>query len=729
MADTIDVSRRAWPSNDLESASPRETASPTLWSRLVLGAILLLSIFMEFFQLGQNGYGNLYYAAGVRSMADSLHNFFFVSLDPGAFVTIDKPPLGFWLQTLSTKIFGFTPFSIFLPQAICGVLAVWLLYALVRRHFGVIAALVAALVLAVSPVSVVTDRNNTIDGTLALVLLLSAWAIIHAAETGKLRWLLLSALFVGIGFNVKMSEAYLVVPALGLTYLLCAPRSVWTRIWHLLLALLVMLLISLSWAAVVDLTPVAQRPYVGSTQNNSELSLAFGYNGLNRLHLGGIGNGGRNAGANGTTRSTGQPSQNGDAGSIQNASNELEQALGNGFRSGAGGPLSLIGASMGGQIGWLLPFALLAILALLWQRRLRLQRDRQQLALILWGFWLLTMAIFFTVDGSFHQYYLTEMAPGLSAMVGIGLVVMWKDYRAAGWRGWLLPIALLLTAAAQIYILMNYPSWSRWMSPLIAILTALAVVSLLIFRIRPRISLSTSTLRIAVLAVSVGLLALLIAPTIWAGYSVLHNVESSDPTAGPTSTGNSGGNAYGGNGANRGGQGNGFARNGESTATRNANAFASAFGGGSSKADPALVSYLESHQGSDKFLVATTNASTAEPIILSTNKPVMAMGGFSGSDPILTTTDLQSLIQNGTVRFFLLNSQRATQDIVDRLPEGFRDSFGGRGGFGGYGQSSALSSWVSSHCSAVPTSDWQPTIGRSTTATSGSQLYDCATIH
>ncbi len=723
MADTIDASRHAWTSDNIESTSLREAAPPTLWGRLTLGAILLLSIFMEFFQLGQNGYGNLYYAAGVRSMADSLHNFFFVSFDPGGFVTIDKPPLGFWLQTLSTKVFGFTPFAIFLPQAICGVLAVLLLYALVRRHFGVTAGLLAALVLAVSPVSVVTDRNNTIDGTLALVLLLSAWAIIHAAETGKLRWLLLSALFVGIGFNVKMSEAYLVVPALGLTYLLCAPRSVWTRIWHLLLALLVMLLISLSWAAVVDLTPVAQRPYVGSTQNNSELSLAFGYNGLNRLHLGGIGNGGRYAGANGTTRAAGQPSQNGGTGSIQNASNELEQALGNGFRSGAGGPLSLLGSSMGGQIGWLLPFALLAILALVWQRRLRLQRDRQQLALVLWGFWLVTMAIFFTVDGSFHQYYLTEMAPGLSAMVGIGLVVMWKDYRAEGWRGWLLPIALLLTAAAQIYILMNYPSWSRWMSPLIGILAVLAVVALVIFRIRPRLSLSTSALRIATVAVSVGLLALLIAPTIWAGYSVLHNVESSDPTAGPTSTGGFGGNAYGGgNGTNRGGQGNEFARNGDST-TRNANAFASAFGGGSSKANPALVSYLESHQGSDKFLVATTNASTAEPIILSTNKPVMAMGGFSGSDPILTTSSLQTLIQNGTVRFFLINSARTTQDSADRLPEGFR---GGYGGFGGYGQSSALSSWVSSHCSAVPSSDWQPSTGRGATAAGGSQLYDCA---
>ncbi|HLG76393.1 MAG TPA: glycosyltransferase family 39 protein, partial [Ktedonobacteraceae bacterium] len=122
-----------------------------IWQSIALGVIILISIFMNFYQLGQNGFGNLYYAAGVRSMADSLHNFFFVSYDPGGFVTIDKPPLGFWLQVISVKIFGFTPFAVFLPQALAGVLAVLVLYVLVRRHFGVVAGLLAALALAVSP--------------------------------------------------------------------------------------------------------------------------------------------------------------------------------------------------------------------------------------------------------------------------------------------------------------------------------------------------------------------------------------------------------------------------------------------------------------------------------------------------------------------------------------------------------------------------------------------------
>src|SRR5712691_9142469 len=272
------------------------------WHRLALGGILLIAIFMDFFQLGKNGFGS-YYPPAVRSMMDNWHNFFFASYDPGGFVTVDKPPVGFWFQVLSAKIFGFNAVSILLPQALAGVLSVVLLYYLVRRHFGVVAGLLAALALALTPISVVTNRNITIYSTLALFLLVGAWAVIRAAETGKLRWLLLSAVIVGIGFNIKMLEAYLVVPAFGLLYLLAAPRSIWKRIGHLALAGVVLLVISLSWVVAVDLTPASQRPYVGSTQDNSELSLALGYNGIQRL-LGGFRGGPRaNTSSNATNRS------------------------------------------------------------------------------------------------------------------------------------------------------------------------------------------------------------------------------------------------------------------------------------------------------------------------------------------------------------------------------------------------------------------------------------------
>lgn len=721
MKHTIDEQIVALPVD--ESPRVKDVARP-LWSRIALGAVLLLAIFMDFFQLGQNGYGNLYYAAGVRSMGDSWHNFFFVSLDPGGFVTIDKPPLGFWLQTLSTKIFGFTAFSIFLPQALCGVLAVLLLYYLVSRHFGVVAGLIAALALAVTPITVVTVRNNTIDGTLALALLLAAWAVIRAAETGRLRWLLLSAVFIGLGFNIKMAEAYLVVPAIVLTYLLCAPRKLWTRIWHLLLAGLVVLILSLSWATAVDLTPASARPYVGSTQNNSELSLAFGYNGLSRLHIFGLGGnggfGGNRSGIDLPQRENSGSNSNKHTSSTTNGGQDSSRtdlsSTGAFFQLGSFNPFRLFSTSLGGQIAWLLPFALLGILAVAWQRRFRFQRDRQQLGLILWGFWLLTMAIFFTLDSNFHQYYMTEMAPGLCALVGIGLVIMWQDYRRGNWRGWLLPIALAITAGIQIFMLASYPTWARWMSPLIGCVSAVVVLALFIFKLLPRLKINKNGWRLLSPIVTAGLFALLLAPTIWAGYSVFTNVESSFPTAGPNAPNgaNNLGFAFGnGNGLSPAvidklrkefGSSESLGRRGDGGYSANA----ANFGGGSPQVNRALIAYLEAHQGSTTFLVATPNASTAESIILTTNKAVMAMGGFSGSDPILTVTDLQSLIKKNSVHYFLINGSQNARA-------------GGGFGFGGSNQST-LSSWITSHCSSVPANAWSTP----NSPNSSGNLYYCS---
>ena len=232
MADTTPTITQVEPDHPKEQRVQKRFP---MWHRLALVGIILISVFMDFYRLGQNGFGS-YYPAAVRSMMDNWHNFFFASYDPGGFVTIDKPPVGFWFEVASARLFGFNSVSMLLPQALAGVFSVFLLYYLVRRHFGVVAGLLAALALAISPISVVTNRNITIDSTLALTLLVGAWAVLRAAETGKLRWLLLSAVMVGIGFNIKMLEAYLVVPAYGLLYLLAAPKSIWKRVGHLALA-------------------------------------------------------------------------------------------------------------------------------------------------------------------------------------------------------------------------------------------------------------------------------------------------------------------------------------------------------------------------------------------------------------------------------------------------------------------------------------------------------------
>ena len=430
MADTLKMVQ-AEPEHDTEQR--RQRHSP-FWHRLALGGIVLISVFMNFFQLGQPGFTS-YYPSAVRSMMDNWHNFFFASYDPGGFVTVDKPPVGFWLEVASSKLFGFTPFSVLLPQALAGVLSVILLYYLVQRHFGVVAGLLASLALAVSPISIVTARFQTIDSTLALVLLLGAWAVLRAAETGRLRWLLLSAAIVGIGFNVKMLEAYLVVPAFGLLYLLAGPRGVWKRIGHLVLAVIVLLAVSLSWAVAVDLTPSSQRPYVGSSQGNSELNLAFGYNGLNRLLGQQFGRGpGTNApgqsnasGRNRGTSATGTPSQPRTNRNGAQAQGPQAQ-FGGLFGTGSPGPLRLFTGSLGGQIAWLLPLAILGAVALIRKRCPGLQKDQQQQqSLVLWGTWLLTTDLFFSVSARFQPYYMTVMAPAICALFGIGLVVMWQE--------------------------------------------------------------------------------------------------------------------------------------------------------------------------------------------------------------------------------------------------------------------------------------------------------------
>src|SRR6266496_1418908 len=486
------------------------------WHRLALMGITLVSIFMNFYQLGANGYSS-YYPAAIRSMMDSWHNFFFAAYDPGGFVTIDKPPVGFWLEVASARIFGFNSVSILLPQALAGVLAVLLLYHLVRRHFGVVAGLLAALALAVSPISVVTNRNITIDSMLVLVMLLGAWAVLRAAESGKLRWLLLCAVFAGLGFNIKMLEAYLVVPAYGLLYLLAAPRRLRVRIAHLALAALLLLTISLSWAVVVDLTPAASRPYVGSSQNNSEVGLALGYNGIQRL-LGQFGFARSNAGnstsntSGNTTGSfhpagTGRGTFPGDfprpgAGTIGGGNGGSSTGM---FNTGNPGLLRLFNEPLGGQIVWLLPMALLGILALAWQHRPHFRDDPQQHSLILWGTWLLTMAVFFSVATFFHQYYLSTFAPAICALFCIGVVVMWQDYRRSGWRGWLLPLALLLTALEQIHIIVSDPFWGMWLIPLIAIPCALTAAILFAARLLPRLGLNV---RVVASALCIALLAL-----------------------------------------------------------------------------------------------------------------------------------------------------------------------------------------------------------------------------
>lgn len=631
---------------------------------VALVVILTLATFLHFFRLDQEGFANLYYAATVKSMLTSWHNFFYAAFDPGGFVSVDKPPLGFWVQALSATLFGFNGFALLLPQAFAGVLAVALLYRLVARVFGVWAGIIAALVLTVTPISIAANRNNTIDSQLVLTSLLAAWAVSIATERGQLRWLIICAILVGIGFNIKMLQAYLVLPAFWLTYLVVARTRWYSRVAHLALATLVLIIVSLAWIAIFDATPAEARPYAGSSRNNSMMELVVGHNGITRL--GAIANA---LGLRAITPRATQPSFPQNPPPPPNTPPypptippppQPNVPRGPGNEVGAPGILRLFNQQLAGQISWLLPLALSSILVLalealaLYVSRVDVQGSRFEVqgytirnthyvsriayhilriiphasfdcatlrsgcvtshasritALVLWSLWLLPQIIFFSFAGLFHRYYLEMMAPAIAVLVGAGIVTLWRAYEQHRWRGLVLPFALLLTALVQVAILTYFPDWGKWLAPLVLGISLLTTLVLVALKFTPALR----SLRLFI--TTLGILALLIAPAVWS-LTPLANADTALPFAGPELL---------------------------TRAPRPP-----------TPSRDRIVDFLLTNRHGERFLVATSNATTAAPIILATGEPVMALGGFSGGDRILTVNQLATRVTSGTVRFFLI---------------------------------------------------------------------------
>jgi 4-amino-4-deoxy-L-arabinose transferase-like glycosyltransferase len=651
------------------------------WERIGLAAIALLAAVLEFWHLNQLGTPNTFYAAAVLSMTQNLHAFLFNSLDSVGFVTIDKPPLGFWIQAISARLIGFSGFSILLPEALATIGTVVLAYVLVKRAFGGVAGLLAALMLALVPVSVAIGRNNTIDALLVFFLMLAVWTSLKATEHGSLRWLLITGVIVGLGFEIKMLEAYLVVPALGLVYLLGAPISWQKKIGHLLLAATAMLAVSLAWPLAVDFTPANLRPWVDSTQNNSAISLAFGYNGIQRLlgqresltqFLSGLG----------IRLSSSDPTAN--------ATNP--GGFGGMFNNGPAGPFRLFDQELGSQASWLLPLSLLTIAIAVWQgivSRTTFFRTRKGQTVVVFGMWLLTAGAFFSVANFFHSYYLVTLGPPIAVLAAIGLVGLWQEFRAGSWLGWGLPVAVLGTALVQVAMLRYYPTWSAWLTPMAVGAAGLAIVGLVIARIGKRWLVARGATVLAVVA-------LLLVPAIWSGYTSMSSLRGGGlPMAGPQVQGDRG---FGFGGAPEG-------RASGRSPVAPSDAVPGGFGGGPGgfgggpdfgTANAAVTDYLIQNQGSATYLVATTDSNSAASIILATDKPVMSLGGFSGSDPILTVDQFADLVRSGQVRYVLAGR--------------------GNGGFGGRGGSSAIMSWVQANGTPVSIDGSQ------------TQLYDLSSV-
>ncbi len=606
---------------------------------------------MRLWGLDQNAYGNVYYAAAVRSMLMNWHNFFFASFDPVGWVSVDKPPVSLWIQTLSARLLGFSGFSIIFPQVVEGTLSVALVYFLVRRRFDAWAAWIAALTMAVGPICVAVDRYNNTDECLMFVLLLAAWALSLAVEKASRGLWLLALALVGVGFNTKMMVAFIILPTFYLLYWLGTAVPWKRRFADLIIGSVVLATVALSWPLAVDFTPISQRPFVGSTQDNSMISLSLGWNGFQRLLS--RRRGGRmiptetptvesNTSASSTDLTQTDPLQpdpfaGADGNPVsQNLRGNRRGGLGMG--TGQPGPLRLADPNMAGQIIWFLPLALLGLWAAVKKTPICWPLEKKHSALFLWFGWFLTYALVFSfMKGGMHTYYIVMLAPPLAALTGIGTRALWTSF-IGGEKYWsFLPLSFLLTTAWQVHIWFGYPHWEQVIRPVLLMGVGLSVIGLVLLR-EPVRSQKISH-RWLPLAYGAGLFTLFISPAVWSLTAVL--VPDRSVEANP--------NLLSGN------EGQGFGRGGLGGETDNQK----------------LLSFLEGKESNPKYLVVAQNSQSVSSIIIQTGLPAISIGGFMGGDPTITLDQFVAKVKTGEFRYMLVGGM-------------------GRGGFGGPGNNDRL---------------------------------------
>ena len=692
--------------------------------RPALLALLTFTAVLYLWDLGRSGWANAFYSAAVQAGTKSWKAMFFGSSDAANFITVDKPPAALWVMDISARIFGLNAWSVLVPQALEGVASIAALYATVRRWSSPAAGLLAGFVLALTPVAALMFRFNNPDSLLVLLLVLSAYALVRALEEGRARWLIVSAALVGLAFLTKSLQAWFVVPVYGGVYVLAAPRRLRRRIWQLCGGGVALAVSSLWWVAVVSAWPASARPYIGGSQNNSELNLIFGYNGFGRI-----------------------------------TGNEAGSVVGGAAAPRAGdwgptGPTRLFNSQMGGQISWLLPAALLLLVAGLWLTRTSPRTDRTRAALLIWGGWLLvTGAILSYAQGIIHPYYTVALAPAVGALVGIGATLCWE--RRDRWSGRAaLAVVLGATAWWSTVLLDRNPDWYPWLRPLLLVAGAIAaVVSVLppsVWRrahLLPRLAGAT--------VAALGLTAVLGGPAAYALETATTPHTGAIPSAGPftplrrgsirraargrggrglgvgggalalgpggtsalAAPGGQGlfggggpgvfggpgpgpgggfGGAFGGGGFGGGGFGGGGAFGGGGfgggASGRGVGAPAGGFapaGGGfgglggllsAGSPSPQLVAMLKKGAAAYPWVAAAVGSNSAAGVQLATGDPVMAIGGFNGTDPAPTLTEFEADVSAGKIHYFL-----------------GAPGFGG-GGFGGGNQDDVaqqITTWVS----------------------------------
>ncbi|MER0447062.1 glycosyltransferase family 39 protein [Streptomyces sp. Edi4] len=645
------------------------------WARPALYALLLVTCAGYLVNLSASGYANSFYSAAVQAGSQSWKAFFFGSLDAANAITVDKPPAALWPMALSVRLFGLGSWQILLPQVLMGVATVGVLYAAVRRRFTPAAGLIAGAVLALTPVAALMFRFNNPDALLALLMTVTVYCVLRALEDARTRWLVWAGAAIGLAFLTKTLQAFLILPPLGLLYAVCAPTSLRRRLGQLALAAGVLIVTGGWWVAVVELWPASSRPYVGGSQHNSFLELTFGYNGLGRLsgdETGSVGGGGARPG--GMELPTGlRPGGGGGGG-------------GGGW--GATGIGRMFNSEIGGQISWLLPAALLLLVAGLvvtWKARGGAGRtDTARAAFLAWGGALLTTAVVFSfMAGIFHQYYTVALGPYIAALTGMGVTVLWEE-RSRIWAALGLAVTVAGTAVWAYVLLDRTPDYLPWLRWAVLGCGLAAALGLALARRLPR--------RVALGVAAAGLLASLAGPAAYTVSTLGTGHTGSIVTAGPAGASRGGGP---GGGPGGGGQGGGFGRfgggpgrgapgQGQGAGPGQGPGARGAGGGGmgglldGAKVSAQAKALVKKNADRYTWAAAAIGSQNAASYQLATQKPVMAIGGFNGSDPSPTLAQFQAYVAQGKIHYFVASGG------------------GMMGGGGGRASGSAISSWVES---------------------------------
>ncbi|AZG46079.1 ArnT family glycosyltransferase [Gordonia insulae] len=661
--------------------APASGRNARVRQRLSLVALLVGTGLVNLINLSANGWANSFYSAAIQAGSESWKAWFFGSSDMANSITVDKPPAALWIPGISVRIFGLNSWSILVPQALMGVAAVALLYLITKKYFGHWAGILAGVVLALTPVAAMMFRFNNPEALLILLMVAAVWATLKAVEDGRLRWMILTGVFVGLGFLTKQLQVMLIVPPLAVTYLAFGQHTWVKRIGHLFASLAALIVSAGWWILAVELWPASSRPWIGGSQNNSILELTLGYNGFGRLNgnetgsvmpgggRGGYGMGGMNtyAGAMGGPPGGGGPG-------------------GGGGMWGQTGWLRMFEPAQGGQIAWLIPSALvLAVAALVVIGRAR-RTDLRRAYLAVWGLWLLvTMAVFSFMAGIFHSYYTAALAPAVAAVVAGGAAVCWSA-RDRLWVRIVLAVAVWIAAIWGFALLNRSPDFVPWLRWMVLIVGAVGGVAMLAAH---RTYLST-------LALVTALAAALVGPLAYTIDTVATAKQGSIISAGPRVNGEfgpggggPGGHRFGGMrggirggmpGAMPGGPGNGAMTGpgggmtgpgggmtgpggpmtgpgGPMTGPGGVGGAEGAAGPGGllngSKPSAELVSMLRADADRFTWVAAAVGSNEASGYQLESGHSVMPIGGFNGTDPSPTLEQFQKLVAEKKIHYFI----------------------------------------------------------------------------